>query len=125
MDYSASLMTESQGLDVFDTLLQALDCFIEVPNQRLEEVDLLGNRNWVKILELTQTTPHYTIEATCLHEAIEKQVRCQPSALAVVSEVGTLTYEELNDMANRLSHHLIDHSAGPEVVIAFYFQKSL
>ena len=63
------------------------------------------------------------------HETIsqlfEQQVREVPFATALVSEEGTLTYEELNRQANHVAHWLARQSAGPETLVGLCMERSL
>ncbi|WP_301005053.1 alpha/beta fold hydrolase, partial [Mesorhizobium sp.] len=44
-----------------------------------------------------------------LHDQFRKQAALNPDAPAVVSETGTLTYRELDDLSDILSRHLLGH----------------
>ncbi|MEI9425406.1 alpha/beta fold hydrolase [Mesorhizobium sp. Cs1299R1N1] len=44
-----------------------------------------------------------------LHEQFRKQAALNPEAPAVVSEIGVLTYRELDDLSEILSRHLLGH----------------
>ncbi|GLY92600.1 amino acid adenylation domain-containing protein [Actinoallomurus iriomotensis] len=62
---------------------------------------------------------------TTLPDLFERQVAATPDAPAVVFGDTTLTYAELNARANGLAHHLMDHGAGPEQVIAVALPRSI
>ncbi|MFI1398214.1 amino acid adenylation domain-containing protein [Streptomyces sp. NPDC020681] len=53
-----------------------------------------------------------------LSTLFERQVRRDPSALAVTSPEGRLTYGRLNARANRLARLLVARGAGPEGIVA-------
>ncbi|NUT51344.1 MAG: amino acid adenylation domain-containing protein, partial [Saccharothrix sp.] len=48
-----------------------------------------------------------------------------PEAVAVTCEGASLTYRELDGLANRLAHHLVAAGAGPETLVALKFPRSL
>jgi amino acid adenylation domain-containing protein len=54
---------------------------------------------------------------SCVHELFERQVRRAPSAIAVTDASRTLTYRELNVLANRLGHRLRSEGIGPGSVV--------
>src|SRR3954469_10450362 len=55
---------------------------------------------------------------------IEGQATEHPNALAVSSTDGELTFKELNDRANQLSHRLRALGVGPDVPAALFIQSS-
>jgi amino acid adenylation domain-containing protein len=59
----------------------------------------------------------------CLHELFEGQVERTPQAIAVMSQQTSLSYEQLNQQANRLARHLrkalsLDPETGPKTTYA-------
>ena len=53
-------------------------------------------------------------EDVCIHELFEAQVKRTPQAPAVVSGSERVSYDELNQRANRLAHYLRKHGVKPE-----------
>jgi len=61
----------------------------------------------------------------CIHQMFEMQVERSPQAIAVVFENTQLTYEQLNQRANQLAHHLRSLGVGPEVLVGICLERSL
>lgn len=61
----------------------------------------------------------------CIHWLVEEQVRKTPTATAVVFEDQQITYQELNERANQLAHHLQSMGVGPDVLVAICMERSL
>ncbi|NJN06297.1 MAG: AMP-binding protein [Rhodobacteraceae bacterium] len=59
-----------------------------------------------------------------LHALFEDQARSRPTEPAVVSEVSTLTYGELDRRANRLANHLRGIGVGPEMRVGVCLGRS-
>ncbi|WP_442937032.1 amino acid adenylation domain-containing protein [Nostoc sp.] len=55
----------------------------------------------------------------------EMQVERSPQATAVVFENTQLTYQQLNQRANQLAHHLRSLGVGPEVLVGICLERSL
>lgn len=61
----------------------------------------------------------------CIHQMFEMQVERSPQAIAVVFENTQLTYQQLNQRANQLAHHLRSLGVGPEVLVGICLERSL
>jgi amino acid adenylation domain-containing protein len=61
----------------------------------------------------------------CIHELFEAQARRTPEAVAVVFEDQSLTYGELNRLADRLAHELTANGVGPEVLVGAFLERSM
>ena len=60
----------------------------------------------------------------CLHTLVERQVQRTPDAVAVRFGDAALSYAELNEQANRLSHALIARGAQPGALIGVCLPRS-
>ncbi|BDI19626.1 hypothetical protein ANSO36C_54280 [Nostoc cf. commune SO-36] len=61
----------------------------------------------------------------CIHQMFEMQVERSPQAIAVVCENTQLTYQQLNQQANQLAHHLRTLGVGSEVLVGICLERSL
>ncbi|WP_426135211.1 amino acid adenylation domain-containing protein [Pseudomonas sp. PWP3-1b2] len=53
-----------------------------------------------------------------VHGAFEAQAERQPQAIAVTQDGESLTYQQLNQRANQLAHHLLEHGVQPDDRVA-------
>ena len=60
-----------------------------------------------------------------IHQLFEIQVERTPEAVAVLSEQGQLTYEELNTKANQLAHYLRTLGVKSETLVGLCVDRSL
>ncbi len=65
------------------------------------------------------------VEQETITSMFEKQVAATPAATALAFEDKQLSYEELNEAANKLAWRLKETGAGPETVIAIIAERSL
>lgn len=63
-------------------------------------------------------------QALCVQELVGAQAAAMPSAIAVTQGKISLTYQELDQRANRLASLLQTHGVGPDVVVAIYLNRS-
>lgn len=57
-------------------------------------------------------------------QLVAAQARKAPHALAIASGSDSITYEELNQSANRLAHYLINMGVGPESIVGICLERS-
>jgi amino acid adenylation domain-containing protein len=60
-----------------------------------------------------------------LVDSFERQVTRSPDAVAVTCGMESVTYQELNERANRLAHWLIERGVGPECRVAVVLPRSV
>jgi len=61
----------------------------------------------------------------CLHQLIEAQAELTPERIAVSFEGQKLTYQELNQRANQLAHHLITLGVSAEVLVGICLDRGV
>lgn len=89
----------------------------ELPLLTPAEQDLL-------LVEWNATSPAHPINR-CIHQLFEEQVKKTPQALAVVYENQQLTYQELNQQANKIAHYLQRFGVKPDVPVGICVERSL
>lgn len=60
-----------------------------------------------------------------IHRCFEEQCEKTPHAIALCNEEGTMTYQELNEKANRLAHYLVEQGVTPKSYVGFCMERSL
>ncbi len=76
------------------------------------------------LVEWNDTTTDYPKDK-CIHQLFEEQVEKTPDAIAVVFEQEQLTYQQLNQRANQLAHHLQTLGVKPEVLVGVCVERSI
>lgn len=89
----------------------------ELPLLTPAEQDLL-------LVEWNATSPAHPINR-CIHQLFEEQVEKIPQALAVVYENQQLTYQELNQQANKIAHYLQRFGVKLDVPVGICVERSL
>lgn len=105
----------------YTTLLEAV-----VPDggQRLSELELLvGAERGHVLAEWSGAASLSPDAATTAHRLVEERAAQLPGTTAVLSETEGLTYQELNERANRLARHLRSLGAGPDRVVAVCLER--
>jgi len=60
----------------------------------------------------------------CIHQGFEQHVKVRPDNIALVFENRTLSYRELNRVANRVAHRLRGMGVGPDTLVGLCAQRS-
>ncbi|MCP4696176.1 MAG: amino acid adenylation domain-containing protein, partial [Gammaproteobacteria bacterium] len=87
----------------FEVLLTAL---VENPQQPVSQLPMLTEKETRQLLAWNDTAADYPLDKTIV-DLFEQQVEKTPSNIAAVFEKQQLTYQQLNDKANQLAHHLL------------------
>jgi amino acid adenylation domain-containing protein len=74
--------------------------------------------------EWNDTDARYPDTVT-IPELFEAQVRRTPGAIAIRHGESSVTYDELNRMANRVAHHLSDRGVGPESTVGVLLPRTI
>jgi amino acid adenylation domain-containing protein len=89
----------------------------ELPLLTPAEQDLL-------LVQWNATSAAHPIDR-CIHQLFEEQVEKTPQALAVVYDKQQLTYQELNQQANKIAHYLLRLGVKPDIPVGICVERSL
>jgi amino acid adenylation domain-containing protein/non-ribosomal peptide synthase protein (TIGR01720 family) len=125
-EYNTDLFDEgciSRMTQSFQSLLQGI---VANPAERISRLPLLTAAE-VNLLVEQWRVPlaDYPPEERTIHQWFEQQVERAPEATAVVFDEQRLSYQELNDRANKLAHHLLSLGVGPESLVGIYVERSI
>ena len=103
-------------------LVEALE---QAPHQVLNRLPVLGLQERQQLLvQFNATEVNYNLDQT-LHGLFEAQVMRTPQAVAVKAGEHTLSYQQLNERANRLAHHLRDSGVRPDARVGICVERGL
>ncbi|MFJ3633112.1 amino acid adenylation domain-containing protein [Streptomyces sp. NPDC090112] len=123
-EYDSDRFDASTVTALLARLARLLDAVADSPDTRTGDIDLLTEEERHQVLELPNRT-HRARPTRTLPGLFEGQVVRTPGAVAVSGPDGALTYEGLNEAANRLAHRLIARfGVGPEDVVALAMPRS-
>ena len=124
-EYRTDLFDETTIVRMAGHWQTLLEGIIAEPMQQVTRLPLLTVAEKRCLLEEWNATQGDYPHEQCVHELFEAQVQRTPNAVAVVFEGTQLTYQELNQKANQLAHHLRSQGVGPEVLVGLCMQRSL
>jgi len=115
-------------LEHFQVLLEGV---VADPDRPVSRLPILGEAERRQlVVEWNDTARNYPHDR-CMHHLFEAQVERAPDDVAViVPAIGSvlrecLTYQELNQRANQLTHYLQKLGVGPETLVGICVERSL
>ncbi len=117
-DYQQQLVLEwSADMDLFteqtiehwhSSMVQLMDAVLMQPRSHLASIPAGSDAEIEHWLALTSRAEQPFSEQVLLSELIEYQARQSQERIAIQTADGSVTYQALNQQANRLAHHLIN-----------------
>ncbi|HEY6801976.1 MAG TPA: amino acid adenylation domain-containing protein [Pyrinomonadaceae bacterium] len=102
-----------------------LEVVVANPDQRISEINLLINEERHQLLNDWNNTTRLYPNDSSIPDLFEEWVRRAPDNIALVAGDVRLTYNELNERANKLAHHLTSYGVGEETRVGIYLERSL
>ncbi|MBO7936061.1 amino acid adenylation domain-containing protein [Streptomyces sp. S9] len=122
LDYRDDLFDRATAAGFLDRLIRVLDLVVTDPDRPVGRIDLLAAEERAALLPAAEVRKP---SQSTLPELFEAQAARTPRTTAVVCDDSTLSYEELNERANRLAHLLTTaHGIGPEHIVALALPRS-
>jgi len=124
IDYNTDLFDEWRIRRMSEHFRALIEAVTANPEKRIDEIDLLNERERRQILvEWNETEKAYP-QALLVHVMFAKQAERTPDRIALIVEGQRLSYGELNGRANQLAHYLQGLGVGPEVVVGLCLERS-
>jgi len=101
-----------------------LEAAVLDPDERVSRLRLVTDAERQQLLVAWNDTGVEYPRRACLHELFEAQVARTPDAVAVSGGGQSLTYRELNGLANRVAHVLRERGVGPDVLVGLCVERS-
>ncbi|WP_198299668.1 non-ribosomal peptide synthetase [Tumebacillus avium] len=124
LEYNADLFDRATAERMAGHLQTLLSAMVQEPQRSVALVPLLTAGEQEVLNVLNQTKADFVREI-CVHRLIEEQAARTPDAIAVVCGAERLTYRQLDQKANALSHRLAELGVGPDVLVGLYLERSV
>ena len=125
LEYDTDLFFPATARRLLGQLETLLTAAVREPDRRIGDLPLLSAPERQQLLvEWNDGAVSWPVEG-CLHELIERQVERTPAAVAVTFEERSLTYAELNGLANRWAWVLRDLGVGPDTLVGVCLERSI
>jgi amino acid adenylation domain-containing protein/non-ribosomal peptide synthase protein (TIGR01720 family) len=125
VEYATDLFDASTVEHLVESFECLLTAVVQNAEQRISQLPLMGEAQKLRLLVKWNATARAFPEDRCIHELFAEQAARTPQAIAVRYEDLSLTYQQLEERANQLAHHLIALGVGPEVIVGLCVERSL
>ncbi len=123
--YNPDLFAADAIVAMAEHFQNLLESILTNPDQSILQLSLLTKSEHHHLLvEWNQTKTEFP-EDKCIHHLIEQQVELTPNAIAVVCGNQQLTYQQLNQRANRIAHHLQGLGSDSGMLVGLYMERSV
>jgi amino acid adenylation domain-containing protein len=125
LEYATDLFTESTIENFINYYKEILKQIAENPAMPLAEVSLLSSKEKETTLEINNFLEVSYPESATIIDLFEEQAAQNPDSVAVVYEGESLTYAELNNLANLLAYDLRSKGIGRNDIVGLLTDKNL
>lgn len=125
LEYSADLFSDAAADRMLGHLKHVVQQLVKHPDQPMSKVILLTPVEFQEVVRTwNNTAVGYELKQG-LHQLFEIQTQKTPLAPACIFEGAVLTYEELNQRANRVARCLRGYGVGPDSIVGIASRRSL
>ncbi len=125
LQFNTSIFSKQTAKKIGNSLIQLLIGVAHNVNEKINSLPIISKqeKNYL-INELNATATSYP-KHLLIHQLFEEQVEKEPDNIALVFEDQSLSYQELNEKANRLANYLINQGVKPDDIIGICLERSL
>lgn len=123
VEYCTDLYKESTMQRLLNSYKLVLEQLLEC-DKKVRDISVISKAEQEKLLYRFNDTAIDYLKENCVHKMFEEQVNRTPDKEAVIACDKTLTYNELNETANRIAHSLIEKGIGVGDIVAFALRRN-
>ncbi len=123
-EYNTDLFTDETVARMATHLTQILEAVLESPEMRIADIPMLTKTETAQFQLWHETARDFPTDQL-FTRLFEERMNAWPMAVAVQHNGATWTYVELNEMANRMAHQLIDLGVGPDTVVGLWAERGI
>lgn len=125
VEYNTDLFnakTIQSFIEHYEILLNGL---LEKPKCNISEIPLLSPTEQTLLIERGNAAATVCTDLVCLHQQFESQALSRGNEIAVISDGDTVSYQDLNERANRLARVLIQKGLKPKQLLPLFVERSI
>ena len=123
-EYSSDLFDDETISRMMSSYGALLESILEHPEEQIGYLRIWSEGEQRQLFAQSHSVQIERTAAVCMHQLFETQAEITPGATAVVFDDRSLSYQELNQKANQLAHHLRALGVKPEVSVGVCMERS-
>ncbi|MGG6268953.1 amino acid adenylation domain-containing protein [Leptolyngbya sp. AN03gr2] len=123
ISYSTDLFDRDRIQHLVNHYQMLLGSIVANPDDRLSDLAILTAAESQQLTHWNQKKCE--LPDRCFHQIFEAQVQNNPTAIAIVSEQGSITYGELNQRADDLAQVLFQMGVGADCLVGLCVDRSI
>jgi len=124
VEYNTDIFEAETIRRVAATFVTMIDEIAANPDGRIRDLRALSGDERRRLKEWNETDEDRDL-SVCCHDLFESQALSSPDLTALISDQRSLSYLQLNSLANRMAHLLISLGVGPESRVAICLPRSV
>jgi len=124
LEYAARLFKEETARGFCVYFKNIINSIIGNPGMRLVDIEMMGDEEKAKILEIANGVEEYVDVSETIHGMFEKVAPVNRDKVALVFRDGRLTYGEVNRKADELAHLLRNNGVGGDSIVGLMVKRS-
>jgi amino acid adenylation domain-containing protein len=122
-EYSTDLHASASIDRLAECFRNLLAAIVADPGRRIADLALVPEEQRHRLLGEWATAPPIPHADVAIHHRFERQVECSPDAVALSFGEESFTYRDVNRLANRVAHRLVELGAKPEAVVGLFVDR--
>ncbi len=124
LEYNTDLLSREKMVQFAKHFQRLASLVVQNPETKIAEIDLLSDtEKEIQLVQWNAPALDYHKEKSFLTE-IETWAEKTPGHVALVCGKTRYTFEQMNTLANRVAHHLLDQGVTPEAKVALCLDRS-
>lgn len=124
LQYNTRLFLPSTIQRWADSLLSLLHDIVQNPQQTIHQLNLVPVAAQHQLFKTLKGQPLDCPRTMGIHQLFEQQAAAHPDDVALISAAGQHSYQQLNQQANQMAHHLIGQGVRPGDVVGLCLSRS-
>ena len=125
VEYSTDLFAASTITRMLGHFRSLLEAAAADPAQRLSALPMLEASERQRLVGAWNDTAADYPRQSCIHELFDAQASRTPDAVALIDREQRVTYRDLQERANRLTHYLKERGVGPGSLVGVCLERSI
>ncbi len=125
LEYNLALFEHSTIELMLQRLQLLLESLVDDPELPIASLSMMTEAERRVLLQDWAGAVDLVVPRLCVHQLIEQQVERAPGDIAIAWQGGQITYQELNQRANRLAHYLRQRSLNTGDRVGVFMDRCL